>query len=828
MKTIGIDIKYALRKLTKAPGFTAVALVSLALGIGANTAVFSLLNAVLFKSLPVSDPQALRLIQWRGIRPEFQGYTGNGMLQEPGGYQTGESFSYPAYRQIREHSAGMAEVFTFFPLYQVATQGTGEVSTGDGLMVSGNFFAGYGGQAQIGRLIDPSHDRPDAANVVVITHRLWERRFGSDPNIIGSRVLLNRKPFVLLGVLGKDYAGPLPGDPSLFYVPMAAQPLLVPYRSLESPRRWWVQVMSRLKGGIDERKYQASLSVLFRRILTESGARMERPEILLQDGSRGSMMVRRPLAEPLYLLLAVVGLVLLIACTNLSGLLLVRSAERERELAVCSALGAGRGRLIRQTLMESLLLSMIGGALGWIVALWGRAAFLGFLQTFSEDFRLDLRTDLRVLGFTFFLALGTSLIFGVLPAIRNSRIDPMIGLKNRTTLGIYRHRWSKLLVSVQVGLSLVLVIGAGLMLRTFTNLTRIDPGFQPENLLLFRIDVTQAGLKEEALSAFFDRIRQSIRETPGVRSTTISSQILVSGETYMEGIEIPGQVAPKDAPAQAAVITAGEGFFSSMGIALLSGREFSTTDTPGRQPVAIVNETFARRFFPGQNPIGLTFTMQDGRGKQIAIVGLCRDTRYESIRTSIPPTLFLPFSQRSQGMAVFAVRTASAPLSLLPAIRKKIAALDPQLPLTDVTTQEQVLARSLSRERLFAVMGSGLAMLAVGLSCIGLFGLMSFRVQRRGGEIGLRMALGADPDKVIRQILGETFRYTGIGVAIGIPVAIAIAGTIRGFWFGVSDYDPLTILAGTGLLLGVALLAGWIPARRAARIDPVRALRSEL
>jgi predicted permease len=689
MTTLWQDVRYGLRRLGKSPGFTAVAVLSLALGIGANTAVFSALNAVLLRSLPVRNPHELRLINWVGRNPQLSSYTGIGTSDTPGGFTIGTSFPYPAYRDFRDQGTGFTDIFAFFAVSKgVTAVMRDDASIAGTLLVSGNFFKGYGVDTLIGRPIGPEDDRPGAAPVAVITYRWWAQRGGLDPAVLGRTLTLNQSSFTIVGVLPRDYVGPVAGDPTDIYVPLAAQPLLVPSRPLDSPNRWWVQIMGRLAPGADEAKSRGSLSLLFRRVLSESSTKMEEPGIVLQDGSRGPLMVRRLVAKPFLALTGVSALVLLVACANLAGLLLARGAACRHEVAVRAALGAGRWRLIRQSLTESLLLSLAGVCLGLLVAAWSKHVLLGFLSTLPDEFRFDLRIDGNVLAFTLGVSLLTALVFGLLPALGASRADPVAGFKSRSTAGRPRLRLGRTLVSVQVGLSVLLVVGAGLMVRTFVNLTRIDPGFDSENLLLLRLSPGQAGYEGSRLAGFYERTHSAVAAIPGVQSVAFSSMVL-------------------------------------------------------------------------------------------------------------------------------------------PGVRRAMTGIDPGVPLTSIRTQAQVLDRSLAQDRLFAWLCGALAELAVLLSCIGLYGLMAYNVARRTGEIGVRMAIGATGAKVAWPILREAAALAGIGVAVGLPVAVVSTRFIESQLYGVAPTD-LATLTGTGaMLVVVALLSAWIPARRAARVDPMTALRCE-
>lgn len=818
------DVRYALRTLAHSPGFAAVAVLSLSLGIGANTAIFSLLDAILLRSLPVRNPHELRVVEWVGRNPEVSNYTGNGMGRTGTGLTYSGSFSYPAYRDFRDRGTGFAEVFAFFPLSNVTAIAHDQSGVAWGLMVSGNFFAGYGAQTMIGRPIVPEDDQPAATPVAVITYRCWERYFSRDRNVIGQTVTLNQNSFTIIGVLARGFAGPTIGDPSDFYIPLSAQPRMVPSRPLGSPRHWWVQIMARLAPGADESQAQASLDALFRQDLRASDNKMEQPAIWLRDGRRGPMLARESIGGPLWALLAVVGLVLLIACANLAGLLLVRSAARQHEMAVRAAIGANRGRLIRQSLTESLLLALAGGSLGLILASWGMAGLPQLVARFQQNLHFDTSLDANVLAFTFGVSVATALLSGLLPALRASRVDPATGLKDRSAPGTPRLRLGKVLVSAQVGLSALLVVIAGLLVQTFANLSRVDPGFDPENLLVFRLNAAQAGYKGAQLDNFFDNVRQSVAAIPGVRRVALSDLALVGGVRSSSGVSIPGRAAGPDEHLQAYQLIVSDSFFATMGIGLLLGRDFSTADTATSPKVAIVNESFARSFLPDRNPVGQTFNVEPDTYQ---IVGVCRDAKYNNLRNEISPTMYFPYGQYPVGSMFFEVRSALPPLALAPPVRNIVAALDSRIPVADVHTQQQLLDISVLPERLIAALCGSLAVLVALLSYVGLFGLMAYSVARRTGEIGVRIALGARPGDVARPIVREALLLSAAGLAAGLPVALALAQIIRGALYGIQPYDPATMIGGSLILLFIAGLAAWIPARRAAKVDPILALRCE-
>jgi predicted permease len=815
------DLRHALRTLAGAPALTTVAVMSLALGIGANTAIFSLLNAILLRSLPVHKAHELRVVNWVGRNASVSYYTGSGMGKMRNGFIYTGSFSYPGYLDFRDRGAGFTEVFAFFPLSNITMIACGQASNVGGLMVSGNFFRGYGAQTLIGRPLAAADDQPVAVPAAVITYRCWERLFSLDPNVLGQSVTLNKNAFTIIGVLPRGFAGPLLGDPADVYIPISSQPQMAPGYPLSSPKHWWVQIMVRIAPGASASQAQASLEHLFRQALSASDNRIEQPGILLEDGSRGPLLARRRAGPTLWLLQAVVALVILIACANLASLLLARGAAQRHEMSVRAAIGAGRGRLIRQQLTESLVIALAGGGLGLALAVWLKAVILGFFTAGAPgNLRFDLRTDANVLAFTLGLSVLTAVLFGLIPALRSTCVDPAAGLKDHSALGAPRLRLGKILVSAQVGLSMLLVFTAGLLVQTFANLRHVEPGFNPDNLLLFRLDAGQAGYKGPQLTEYFEGARRSLAAIPDVKAVAFSDLALVSGSKSTNGISILGRPAKPNEEHQAMQLIVSDSFFSTMGMGLVLGRDFSRTDTG----VAIVNETFARSLFPSEYALGKSFQVgSDG----YRIVGVCRDAKYDNLRDNIQPTMYLPYRQHPAGAVFFEVRSVLPAGSLASAVRKAVSALDPDIPLANLTTQRDLLENSIALERLFASLCSFLALLAALLSYIGLYGLMAYNVARRTSEIGIRMALGARSQDVARPILREAILLAIAGAAVGLPAALALGEVIRSNLFDIQPYDPTTMIGGVALLLSIAVFAAWIPARRAARTDPLAALRCE-
>jgi predicted permease len=823
MKTIWQDMRYGIRQLCKSPGFTVIAVLSLAIGIGANTAIFSLINGVLLKSLPVKDPQQLRVINWACFDYSLNHFSGAGNRTRSGQSYSG-SFPYPTYCDFRDQAAGFSEVFAFSDLGNMTVLANGTAFTANGLMVSGNFFDGYGARTLIGRPILPRDDRPDAEPVAVMTYRAWERNFGLNPNVLSQTVILNKSGFTIIGVLPRRYAGPLAGDQADFYIPMSAQPKLKSGYPLASRNHWWLEVMGRLSPDASDAQARASLEVLLNQTLAVSTSKLEQPSILLEDGSRGPLIQRKKATQPLLILQGVVGLVLLIACANMAGMLLSRGAARQHEMTVRAAIGAGRWRLIRQSLVESLVLSLIAAACGLIVSSWIKAGIMNFITNSIGDIHFNMALDARVLLFTLGAAMATTLLFGFLPALRVSRINPAAGLQSARLQGASRARLGKVLVVTQVALSLLLVAGTGLLIRSLVNLKNIDPGFDTENLLVFRLNADDAGYNGTERIDYYESVSRSIAATPGVSNVAYSSTSLLAGRVSSSGFSLPGRPTNPDDNLEANELTVSEAFFNTMGIPMLRGHTFAATDTQTSTKVMIINEAFVHAFFSDENPMGHYIKMGEN---EYQIIGVCGNTKYNSVRSDIAPTMYHSYRQAPSGGVSFEVRTVLPELSLVHAVRKVISNIDKSIPIQELTTQTDLFNRSIIMERLSTTLCGSLAILAVLLACIGLYGLLAYHVAQRMGEIGIRMALGARPRDVAWPILRQAVLLAAIGVAVAMPVILALSRAMQSVVYGIKPHDPATMIGAAVLMISVAALAAWIPARRAARIDPMQALRYE-
>lgn len=836
MTTLLNDIKYGLHQLLKNPCFTIVAVLTLALGIGANTAIFSSINAVLLKSLPVRDPQELRILGWAGTDVSVGGLTSDSLGMTESGQRYRSVFPYPLYNEFVENTKGFSDLFAFSYLEDGMTiRAQGIAAKAHGLMVSGNFFDAYGAQVLIGRPVTPQDDRPEAEPVAVITHRFWRKYYACDPHVLGQTLMVNLVPFTIIGVLPERYRGPLSGDPTDFYVPIATQPQLMPDDDmLVRSDEWWVRIMGRLSPGTSDARAGTSLEVLLKGFLSTTDNRISQPKIVMQEGKRGLGMIYYGVKFVLTILQGLVGLILLIACINVASLLLARGAARQHEMSVRAAIGAGRWRLIRLSLAESLILSLAAGVVGLVINMANKAAIAGFLARSlastqdhlsymgnhdASGMHLDQGTDVMVLVYVLGVALLTTFLFGLFPALRAGRANPVEGLKDGSGQVAPRLRLGKGLIAVQACLSTLLVIGAGLLAQTVVKLHNVDQGYDAENCLAFNLNLLDSTPGADNPGDFFESVRANISGIPGVRSVAYSIPGLPGAGWYAD-ITTPGRT---DEEVTMPVYFTCEGWFDTMGIALLSGRDFNHTDTRESSRVAIVNEAFVSELFSGENPIGKAVNEDE---EMYHIVGICSNHTY-SVRGDASPIIYLSYQQRQIRHASFSVRGVLPPMSLIPAVRKAVAEISPDLPLEELATHKQLLAESIVIERFFALLCGSLALLALLLSCIGIFGLMAYNVTRRTGEIGIRMALGARPPDVAWPIFREALVLTGIGVVLGIPLTLAVTRLLQGLFFGITPHDPVTIVIAVAILLSVAVLAAWIPARRAARIDPMEALRYE-
>jgi predicted permease len=865
MNTLLQDLRYGVRMLLKQKGVSAVALLSLALGIGANTALFSIVDAMLLKMLPVKEPE--RLVLFKSVAPrEFSvgSYNGSSRSDPVTGQRTMTSFPYQCYQRMREQQGPLSDVFAFGNVgLNVSADGQADVATGQA--VSGNYYIGLGVQPAAGRLLTDEDDKAGVTPVAVLSHRYWQKRFGGDPAVVGKQINLNNVAFTIVGVSAKGFDGTMGiGTTEDVTIPIAMEPQLYVDKersNLTGAGVWWLRIMGRLKPGATAEQAQAQLENAFHQAVLEhraarqaaaqaSGGKISNldpkyyPRLFADPGGQGEMFRRKFYAPSLYLLLGVVGLVLLIACANVANLLLSRAAGRQKEIGLRLALGASRWRLIRQLLTESVLLSMLGGLFGIIFAVWIKNGLLAVSDWGGAGMRaLEPQLDWRVLAFTLALSLLTGIVFGLAPAWRTTKIDLTPALKEsaRSSSAIHRSLLSRGLVVVQVALSLMLLVGAGLFVRTLLNLQHVDLGFNTQNVLLFEVEPGLIGYKDEKLRQLYPQIAERLEAVPGVQSVTFSRMTLLSQSSHTSSVFLREALsAPPDSEGhitpngEAHRLIVRENFLEMMGIPLLYGRTLRPQDDTSSPKVAVVNQTFANKFFPNQNAIGKRFTYDTKKPDEIEIVGICRDAKYTSQREEIPPTVYSSFRQeRPLASSTFEVRTAGDPNAIVASVRNAVAQVDPNLPLIDIKTQVEQADETLRMDRLFAKLLTLFALLAQQLAAIGLFGVLAYTVSQRTHEIGIRMALGADRPRVLRMIVRQGMTLAVLGVILGLAGSYVLTRYLESWiklsdmLFGVKVSDPLTYALIAVLLTVVALIACYIPARRATKVDPLVALRYE-
>ena len=838
------DLRYGLRTMAANPLFTAIAVISLALGIGANTAIFSFMDAIMLRTLPVKNPHELVVFHWRSkgqpgvahsVSGSMHGYGENG--------RTSPNFPYPAFQILRESPDVLSTMFAYVDSRRLNIVALKQAEFAQGESVSGGFFSDLGVTPVIGRLIGDEDDRSGAPLVTVLSYAFWQRRLNGTPAALGQSILINNKPFTIAGVAPPEFFGVNPGAQPEVYVPLHTVPLLSSFRE-ETERRdffdgnyYWVEMMGRLQPGVSLEQAQTALAAKFQRFAestaTTAKERVEYPVLWLEDGAGGLDSLRREHSKPLFVLMAMVALILTIACANIASLLLARTAARRREMAVRLSMGAGRLRVIRQLMTESLLLSLSGGVLGLLVAMWGIRSLTWLLGNGEERFTLHASLNWHVLLFTLGLAVLTGMLFGLAPALQSTHVDLTAALKQvRASEPRGRSRvfgLGQVLVMAQIGLSLVLVVGAGLFVRTVSNLHSVNVGFDRENLLLFSLDARQAGYKDAALAHFYGDLVERFRRIPGVKSAGLSQFTLVSYYWDSWAIQIPGApVVPGERP-DTAVLTVDAGFLPTMQIPILQGRGLEERDMNSPQAV-VASEALVKKYFPNQNPLGRHILLGDKDPSDVEIVGVARTSLYNSVKeTETPPVVYVPYTLKLDGLnrVFFELRAAGDPLALVPAVRQMVHEASPNVPVAEVKTQAAQIDQTINEERTFAQLCSGFAALALGIACVGLYGTMAYTVARRTGEIGIRMALGAMRGRIVSMVLREVFAVTLVGAAVGLGTAWAATRFVESHLFGVKQHDPAVLVAAVLVLIAAAGAAGFAPAWRAARVDPLVALRHE-
>jgi predicted permease len=847
------DLRHAVRLLWQARGWTTIVVLSLALGIGANTALFSAINGLLLTSLPVKDPDTLVRFRFSGRNDMVTSSSGYGFLKPAAdGSQVRASFSYPMFQQFVADNQTMTDLFACAPFGRVSVVVDGQAEIATAFISSGNYYQILGVTTRAGRTILPEDDRPTAAPVAVISSKYWHSRFGTDPAVVGKVVKINNVPVTIVGVISPRFTGVQQptGTPPDISVPLALDSQLAigfgkgPPR-MSDPTYWWLQVMGRLKPGGTAAQVQGNLEEVFRqtarsgmdsflkalseeeRARSSNRNRTEIPRLRVESGARGVYDVNTNDLRAVTILCVVVALVLLIVCANVANLLLSRATTRQKELSVRLSLGATRGRLIRQLLTESLLLASMGGALGILVGYWGKQLLPGPPGQMTA-------LDWRILIFVLALTGLTGLIFGIAPAFRGTGMNVNTALKE-TSRGVVgsRSMLGKSLLIVQVAISLVLLVGAGLFLRTLQNLRHVEVGFNPQNLLLFRVNPSLNRYDEKRMSSLYRDMIDRIGTVPGVRGVALSAPALLSGSVNSTSIYVQGRAydpAVRNQNNDINRLVISPNFFELMEIPVLLGRSFTDRDDASSQKVVIINESAVRKYFPNENPVGRRFGSSIETSGDLEVVGVLRDVKYDSVRDAAPPTMYVPYQQARVGSPVFEVRTAGLPASATGAVREAVRQIDPNLPLMDVSTQIEQVEQRFMQEKLFAQAYSLFGILALLLAAIGLFGLMSYNVSRRTNEIGIRMALGAQRQDVLRLVMRESMILVAIGVVSGLAIALGagkLVTTLSTLLFGLPPTDAMTIVVATCVMVVVAAIAGYIPARRASKVDPMVALHYE-
>ena len=839
LATLARDLRFAARQLYRNPLITLIAIASLALGIGANTAIFSVAKRVLFDTLPVQNPHQLRILTWtsgpdRPVPPVW-----GDVFATPTGLVS-SAFSYPVYEALRRRTDAFASILAFKDVSLTATvDNTPNLATAE--LLSGGAFDTLGIAPVLGRALTPADDTVGAAPVALISDSFWTRHYARSPSVLGQTIALNGSLVTIVGVAPASFNGLDNGTVVQLFVPIAQQPLVVPRAQngsvslLDNPQSWWLQVMIRLRPGVPESQAQTQaqtqLDLAFRpaaQSVVPSAKAMESLHLRLEAGSRGADSLHGQYGQSSYILLALSGLVLLLACVNLANLLLARAASRQREMSTRLALGARRSHILRQMLTESLLLSSLGGAAGLALGYLGRNALPAMLSNSSQSVPIQSDFDWQILAFTAAISLLTGLLFGIFPAWQATRTNTTAALKDSPHATTSRHgaRLGKGLVVFQIALSTILLIGAALFVRTLINLSNTPLGFRADHLLLFRLNPPRTRYTDARMNALYRQLQEKLAALPGVRSVSFSVIAVMgdghSGSTFRRS-------GSTDQPTRVQTNRVGGDFFSTMGIPILAGRSFNSSDTPNSPVVAVINRALAEQFFPNQNPIGQAFEADaDEAAGPVQIIGIAADTRYADLRAPTPPTFYLSDNQHLEaGRIVAEIRTQADPAGILTQVRATVASFDHDLPLIDVRTMQEQIASTLTNERIFAQLTAGFGLLALILACIGIYGIMAYTVSRRTSEIGIRMALGAQANQVLRLVLSEVSWMAVAGTALGIIAALWLSRFINSMLYGLESWDPITLACVAAVLILISLLAGFGPARRASRINPTQALRHD-
>jgi predicted permease len=856
------DVRYAFRMLRKSPGFAVVTILTLALGIGANTAIFSVVQAVYLRTLPVEHPDEVVVLDWdHSAWPR-------GIVKS--GY--GNSLSYPAFQELRAKNSTLSSVFGFAPLgYGAANTNVvvnGDAALADGAIVTGDFFSGLGIRPIVGRAIGEQDDGESKPRVIVLGYDYWTNRFGSDSRVIGTNISINNISCTIVGIAPPSFHGIIPGRDFDVYVSLSDGNGLKPYggelrRNLLHDEVWfWIMVMGRLKPGVSAEAAKADLSAVFRNLMTATvlnGYALKiTPSITVSPAGKGMDRVRAAFADPIALLECMVALILLMSCANLASLLMARALGRSSEMGIRMAIGASRARLVRQLLIENLTLACLGATLGLAFARWGARTLVLLLLPGANLLALDVHLDWRVLIFAGALAMVTAVLFGLGPSISATRRDVIASLKEPSRSGGAGQVVTKMksvLICAQIAISLVLLAGAGLFLRTVNRLENENLGFNRQQVLLFAIDATQNGYDHHKLTEFYNELQARLEAIPGVNSASLSGYSLISGwlndvgvtadDQHRDGSSVSAHANPHgmhfgttmagDEPSSTSETAyfnyVGTDFFVTMGIPFVLGRDFNERDINAPAQTAVVNQTFAQRYWPNQNPIGRRFSFDYvySAAYSFEVIGVVQNAKFANVREAIRSTAYIPFTQENTHLTTmhFEVRTPVDASIYVPLVRDAVHKMDPRIPIFDVKSETQQIDESLLQEHMFARLSTCFGLLALLVASVGLYGLLAYTVGQRMHEFGIRTALGASRGNILGLVLKGGLWLSGAGVMVGLGGALAFSRLLRKFLYGVQPDDPWSFVASALILIVVALFACWIPARRATRVDPMIALRYE-
>ena len=830
------NLKLALRTLIKTPFVTVVATLSLALGIGANTAIFSIFDQMLRRPLPVNQPNQLVNFSAPGVM------SGSNSCNQSGNCDA--VWSYPMFKDL-EKSPGQLTSVAAHRIFGVNLSYDGQTLNAEGAMVSGGYFPVLRVQPAMGRLIGPADDQTLNANfVAVLSHSFWESRLGRDPSVINKSILINGQQMTIIGVAQPEFEGTTLGAKPVVFVPISMRGLLQPgsTRAMTSRRNYWVYLFGRLKPGATMGQAAASLNAVYKPILTtvevplqegmsdQTLARFKKKEVKLEPGYRGQSSIHKEAGTPIMLLFSITAIVLLIACANIANLLLARAANRSMEMAVRLSLGASRPQLLAQLLTESVVLALLGGAVSLVIANWTLNGIMAMMPSeimTTMQFKLSWIAVLFAAG----MSLVTGVLFGLFPAVHSTRPDLVTALRNNSGKlsggrGATRFRTS--LVTAQIALSMALLISAGLFVKSLSNVSRVELGIKIDNVITFAISPIRNGYDSTRSKALFARAEQEIASVPGVTGVTAGLVPLLSGDNWGNSVRVQGFPGGPDVDAGSRFNMIGPDYFKTLGIKLLAGREFSSADDIGRPKVAIVNEAFAKKFNLGRDAVGKQMATSDTGALDMQIVGLIQNAKYSDVKDTIPPQFFTPYRQDGNvGRVNFYVRTAGDPDQLVRSVPGVMKRLDPNLPVEDLKTLPQQVKENVFMDRMISILSASFAVVATLLAAIGLYGVLAYMVAQRTREIGVRMAIGASSGRIRTMVLRQVGLMVLVGGTIGIAGALALGRGAKSLLYEIKGYDPLVMVASALLLAFIALAAGYVPALRASKIDPMQALRYE-